>query len=72
MSTTFSKGLLLSHMRSIASFLLKIMSSGGMVALNRNGGNEKVEQEEIFWEIFSNSFCTLVVAFSGLALLKRL
>lgn len=44
-STTCSTGLLLSHMRSIESSLLKIVSQGGMVAPNRNGGTEKVKHD---------------------------
>lgn len=62
-SNTCSTGLLLMHIRLIATSILKIISSGGMVALNWNGGPEKVEKDEQVWEMFSRSYCTFEVAF---------
>lgn len=44
-STTCRSGLLFNHIRSSATSLLKIMSSGWIVALNGSGGTEKVEQD---------------------------
>lgn len=72
LSTTCSTCSLLVQIRSIATSLLNITSSGGMVPMNRNGGSEKFEHDEQFWELFSSSVFTLVLAFSGWALLKRM
>lgn len=49
-----------------------MMSSGGLVALNLNSGTEKVEHDVQFYYMFSSNFGTLGVAFSGLALFRRL
>ena len=50
-STTCSTGFPLSHMRSIATSLLQMMSSGGMLARNLKGGTANVVREAQFQEI---------------------
>lgn len=53
-STTWSTGFLLTHIRSIQTSLLKIMSLDEIVALNGSGESKKVEHNVQLWETFSS------------------
>lgn len=68
---TWSTGLLLRQMRSFETYILNIMSSGGIVFLNLNSGNEKLERDEQLYYMYSRTLFTLGVGFSGSAFFRR-